>query len=161
MANGAASREGSHRVGSEKLTTGQWNWPTDMKLWFVMIKKNTKDDYRQRPVGQRLGLGPIPGKKPVRDVATDYTTDCKVCHIPARKDDWIYVRGDTTAGIEFTPEGKLKKPVGYRKWVYVGTPLTPNELNGGEAPFPSSTPCTLTPRVSPTTRRRASSATAR
>ena len=44
--------------------------------------------------------------------------------------------GDTTAGIEFTPEGKLKKPVGYRQWVYVGTPLTPNELNGGEAPFP-------------------------
>ena len=38
--------------------------------------------------------------------------------------------------VEFTPDGKLKKPEGYRKWVYVGTPLTPNELNGGEAPFP-------------------------
>jgi hypothetical protein len=38
--------------------------------------------------------------------------------------------------VEFTPDGKLKRPVGYRKWVYVGTPLTPNELNGGEAPFP-------------------------
>ena len=40
------------------------------------------------------------------------------------------------AVVEFTPDGKLKKPVGYRQWVYVGTPLTPNELNGGEAPFP-------------------------
>jgi hypothetical protein len=38
--------------------------------------------------------------------------------------------------IEFTADGKLKQPQGYRKWVYVGTPLTPNELNGGEAPFP-------------------------
>ncbi len=38
--------------------------------------------------------------------------------------------------VEFTPDGKLKKPVGYRQWVYVGTPLTPNDLNGGEAPFP-------------------------
>jgi hypothetical protein len=38
--------------------------------------------------------------------------------------------------VEFTAEGKLKQPEGYRKWVYVGTPLTPNELNGGEAPFP-------------------------
>lgn len=38
--------------------------------------------------------------------------------------------------IEFTADGKLKQPKGYRKWVYVGTPLTPNELNGGEAPFP-------------------------
>jgi hypothetical protein len=37
---------------------------------------------------------------------------------------------------EFTPDGKLKQPVGYRKWVYVGTPLTPNDLNDGEASFP-------------------------
>ena len=44
--------------------------------------------------------------------------------------------GGTTAAVEFTFDGKLKRPVGYRKWVYVGTPLTPNELNGGEAPFP-------------------------
>ena len=38
--------------------------------------------------------------------------------------------------VEFTPDGKLKKPEGYRKWMYVGTPLTPNDLNGGEAGFP-------------------------
>ena len=41
-----------------------------------------------------------------------------------------------TALVEFTPDGKLKRPVGYRQWVYVGTPLTPNDLNGGEASFP-------------------------
>ena len=39
-------------------------------------------------------------------------------------------------GVEFTADGKLKRPVGYRKWVYVGTPVTPNDLNDGEAPFP-------------------------
>src|SRR5262249_2861628 len=38
--------------------------------------------------------------------------------------------------VEFTADGKLKQPVGYRKWVYVGTPPTPNDLNGGEAAFP-------------------------
>jgi hypothetical protein len=38
--------------------------------------------------------------------------------------------------VEFTQDGKLKRPEGYRKWVYVGTPLTPNALNDGEAPFP-------------------------
>jgi len=40
------------------------------------------------------------------------------------------------ARVEFTGDGKLKRPEGYRKWVYVGTPLTPNDLNGGEAAFP-------------------------
>ena len=44
--------------------------------------------------------------------------------------------GDSSAVVAFTPDGKLKEPEGYRKWVYVGTPITPNELNGGEAPFP-------------------------
>jgi hypothetical protein len=41
-----------------------------------------------------------------------------------------------TALVQFTTAGKLKRPVGYRKWVYVGTPLTPNDMNGGEASFP-------------------------
>lgn len=37
---------------------------------------------------------------------------------------------------EFTEDGKLKQPVGYRKWPFLGTPVTPNDMNGGEAPFP-------------------------
>lgn len=38
--------------------------------------------------------------------------------------------------VEFTADGKVKQPVGYRKWVYIGTPLTPNDMNDGEANFP-------------------------
>ena len=37
---------------------------------------------------------------------------------------------------EFTAERVVKIPQNWREWVYVGTPLTPNALNGGEAPFP-------------------------
>lgn len=36
----------------------------------------------------------------------------------------------------FNSDGDLVRPAGYREWVYVGTPLTPNELNPPEAPFP-------------------------
>ena len=38
--------------------------------------------------------------------------------------------------VEFTADGKLKQPVGYRKWVYVGEVVTPNDMNDGEAAFP-------------------------
>ena len=38
--------------------------------------------------------------------------------------------------IEFTADGKAKQPVGYRKWVFIGAPLTPNDMNNGEASFP-------------------------
>ena len=42
----------------------------------------------------------------------------------------------SAALVEFTSDGKLKKPVGYRKWVYVGEVITPNDMNDGEASFP-------------------------
>ena len=36
----------------------------------------------------------------------------------------------------FDSQGRLIRPVGYRQWVYVGTPLTPNDLNPPETSFP-------------------------
>jgi len=36
----------------------------------------------------------------------------------------------------FDAEGNLLRPEGYREWVFVGTPVTPNDMNGGMAPFP-------------------------
>ena len=33
-------------------------------------------------------------------------------------------------------DGNLARPTGYREWVFVGTPLTPNDLNDGKAAFP-------------------------
>lgn len=33
-------------------------------------------------------------------------------------------------------KGELARPTGYREWIYVGTPVTPNELNNGKAAFP-------------------------
>lgn len=33
-------------------------------------------------------------------------------------------------------DGSVVRPEGWREWVFIGTPLTPNALNGGEAPFP-------------------------
>jgi hypothetical protein len=37
---------------------------------------------------------------------------------------------------KFDAEGNLLRPSGYREWVFVGTPVTPNEMNDGKAPFP-------------------------
>ncbi|MCH4292911.1 cytochrome P460 family protein [Shewanella sp. 3B26] len=33
-------------------------------------------------------------------------------------------------------KGELLRPTGYREWVYVGTPVTPNDMNNGKAAFP-------------------------
>ena len=33
----------------------------------------------------------------------------------------------------FTADGEMVRPAGWREWVFVGSPLTPNSLNGGTA----------------------------
>jgi len=33
-------------------------------------------------------------------------------------------------------DGKMQRPTGYREWVYVGAPITPNDMNNGKANFP-------------------------
>jgi len=33
-------------------------------------------------------------------------------------------------------DGTLERPTNYREWVYVGTPVTPNDMNNGKAAFP-------------------------
>jgi len=37
---------------------------------------------------------------------------------------------------QMNKEGELIRPTGYREWIYVGTPLTPNDMNNGKAAFP-------------------------
>jgi hypothetical protein len=37
---------------------------------------------------------------------------------------------------EYTASGELVLPKNFHEWVYVGSPLTPNALNGGTAGFP-------------------------
>jgi len=36
----------------------------------------------------------------------------------------------------FDPQGRLKLPTGYRRWMFLGAPLTPDGLNNGKAGFP-------------------------
>jgi hypothetical protein len=36
----------------------------------------------------------------------------------------------------FDSSGNMKLPTGFRKWVFVGAPLTPNGLNNGQSGFP-------------------------
>jgi Cytochrome P460 len=40
------------------------------------------------------------------------------------------------ARARFDAQGRAMIPADWRRWVYVGTPLTPNGLNKGKAPFP-------------------------
>ncbi len=40
------------------------------------------------------------------------------------------------SAVVFNADGTMQLPTGFRKWVFVGAPLTPNGLNNGKAGFP-------------------------
>ena len=46
------------------------------------------------------------------------------------------LRPFNSSAARFTSDGELIRPEGWRKWVYVGTPLTPHDMNEGKAAFP-------------------------
>ena len=43
---------------------------------------------------------------------------------------------NTISEASFNSDGSVNQPIEWRKWIFVGAPLTPNALNGGNAPFP-------------------------
>jgi cytochrome c len=80
------------KIASEKLTAGEAHWSAGPKLWFVLVK-----DAKGRFPGSDLwgdgwGWGLFLANAPAKNVATDYKVDCRTCHIPAKQNDWLYVR---------------------------------------------------------------------
>jgi Cytochrome P460 len=52
---------------------------------------------------------------------------------PTSDNDWRATRRYLP---EYTKDGDLVLPKNFHEWVFVGSPLTPNALNGGQANFP-------------------------
>ena len=48
----------------------------------------------------------------------------------------LHAAGNPMYQAKFDGSGELIRPAGWREWIFVGSPVTPNSLNGGAAPFP-------------------------
>jgi hypothetical protein len=58
----------------------------------------------------------------------------------------IVAAGAVAAEYFTIKDGQLARPSGYREWVYVGAPVTPNDLNDGKAAFPEHHNVYIDPR---------------
>lgn len=89
--DGAVIVKDVYKTASEKLSTGQVSWSKDIDVWFVMIK-DSKGRFPNNDLwGDGWGWALFEGKDPKTQTATDYRSDCRTCHVPARKNDWLYV----------------------------------------------------------------------
>ena len=75
-----------------ELTTGDAAYGAGVKVWFVMIKDSQGRFPENDLWGDGWGWGLFEGKDRTKQVAVDYTTDCRSCHVPAKKNDWIYTQ---------------------------------------------------------------------
>lgn len=78
---------------TEAMTTGDSSRATDIKVWFVMIKDSVGRFKENKIWGEGWGWALFEGKDSKKQVATNYAVDCRMCHVPAQKDDWLYLRG--------------------------------------------------------------------
>ena len=93
FADGTVLVKEVHGADHATMTTGDAYWATDIKVWFVLIK-DAKGRYPNNPLwGDGWGWALFKSDAVDKQVATDYKKDCLSCHIPAKADDWIYVKG--------------------------------------------------------------------
>lgn len=81
------------KAATESMTTGTVSRGTEVEGWFVMVK-DTKGRFPGHPLwGDGWGWSLFNADQPEGTVTKNYKTECIGCHIPARKDDWIYLSG--------------------------------------------------------------------
>ena len=80
-------------TSTNEMTTGTVSHADKLKGWFVMVR-DSKGTHPGNPLwGDGWGWSWFDADKPLRTPSTDYHSDCKGCHVPAKATDWIYVNG--------------------------------------------------------------------
>jgi len=78
---------------SGRKTTGPISWGTDITGWFVMVKDREGRFPDNALWGNGWGWSLFNADDPANTVTTNFRVDCLGCHIPAKKDDWIFMEG--------------------------------------------------------------------
>jgi Cytochrome P460 len=76
-----------------QMTTGTVSRAETLKGWFVMMKDNNDRHAGNKLWGDGWGWSWFDTDNPSKTTSTDYKTDCRSCHVPARVSDWVYVNG--------------------------------------------------------------------
>jgi len=83
-----------YEASTAPMTTGNVSRPQKLKGWFVMVKDSTNRHAATSKLwGDGWGWAWFDAATPTKTSSTDYQNDCKGCHEPAQKTDWLYTDG--------------------------------------------------------------------
>jgi hypothetical protein len=77
-------------TNSAPMTTGSATFGAEMKVWFVMVKDAEGRFEKNELWGDGWGWALFEGDDRTEQVAVNYRSDCRTCHVPARKNDWLF-----------------------------------------------------------------------
>jgi hypothetical protein len=93
FADGTVLVKEVYDAATAPMTTGTVSRAGALKGWFVMVKDG-KGAHPGNPLwGDGWGWSWFDAGAPTKTTSTNYQTDCKGCHVPARNTDWIYTFG--------------------------------------------------------------------
>ena len=78
---------------TEDMTTGTVSSADALAGWFVMVKDDVGRFPENKLWGDGWGWAWFDAADPLKTTSTDYTTDCRSCHVPAQASDWVYTHG--------------------------------------------------------------------
>ncbi len=81
------------KAKTDSMTTGEISYASETEGWFIMIKDAEGRFKDNKLWGDGWGWALFNADNPTKTVTEDYKSDCLPCHEPAKKDDWIYLRG--------------------------------------------------------------------
>ena len=82
-----------YQAATEPMTTGTVSHADTLKGWFVMVKDSSGLHAGNRLWGDGWGWSWFDADNPSKTTSTDYSVNCKSCHVPAQATDWVYVGG--------------------------------------------------------------------
>ncbi len=81
------------KTNTEPMTTGQVSRGDEIEGWFVMIK-DTQGRFKGNQLwGDGWGWAFFKAGDSTNTITRDYKAECIGCHIPAKRNDWVYVEG--------------------------------------------------------------------
>lgn len=83
---------------TEAMTTGTISRADKTAGYFVMVKDSTGRFPNNKLWGDGWGWSFFGATETRKTTSTDYKADCLGCHIPAKKNDWIYTQGYPVLG---------------------------------------------------------------
>jgi hypothetical protein len=81
------------QAATASMTTGTVSHADVLKGWFVMVRDPTGRHTGNRLWGDGWGWSWFDAANPTTTTSTNYTTNCRGCHVPAQGTDWIYIGG--------------------------------------------------------------------